>query len=130
MMDYGKTKKIIRWKSALWLDKIDLLILTCWYRLVWLDDLTCLIIICKSENTWLIRAQNFANFVRFRPHIYTRTQQSLSPVSLAAIISLFNFCSILHINWLLLTLVAPISVVCLWLKIRKKECWNSFLNFV
>ena len=49
--------KILRWKSTLWLDKIDLLIsigsyrLTCWYQPVWLDDLTCLAIICKKENT-------------------------------------------------------------------------------
>ena len=76
-------KKIIRWEalSSLQLDinqfiDSDWLILTYWYRLVWLNDLSCLTIIRKNEHPgriWLRKS----DFVRFSPHPYARTQQSL-----------------------------------------------------
>ena len=76
ILDYRKAKKyqmkLIDWYRLFnidWLADID-----------WLDDLT-LTIIRKSKTRWkdlTNRAANVADVVRFRPHTYARTKQSLS----------------------------------------------------
>ena len=87
MMDYGKIKKFSdEIRGFVWLKLID------WYRLAnidWLadtnciDDLTCWpqSVRTKTPCEDLVnKDSNFADFVRFRPHTYARTQQSLPPL--------------------------------------------------
>ena len=48
----------------------------------WFDCLTCWLKSIRRKTTCedlVNKGSNFANFVRFRPHTYTRTQQSLPP---------------------------------------------------
>ena len=94
-------QKLIGWKSTLWLDKINWLIsigkywLTRWYQLIWLDDLTCLIICVQTKTLWedmLNKSSSFADFVRFCPHTYARTQQSLPPLWAAIKLNILSKC--------------------------------------
>ena len=83
MMNYGKTKKSSDENQRVdWIKSIH------WYRLVnigWLAD---------TGSPWedlVNKNSNFADFVRFRPHTYTRTQQFLPP--LWAAINVLNLCT-------------------------------------
>ena len=120
-------KKILGWKSTPLLDKIKLLIsigsypLTCRYWLVWLDDSTCLTIIHKNETPWedlVSKGSNFADFVRFRPHTYTRTQQSLPPLWVAISIS---YRTVPSTMW---TISSEFLIFC-WLN-NSNEKWGKY----
>ena len=47
-----------------------------------LNDLTCLTIVRENKNTVNLvnKDSKFADFVKFHPHTYTRTQQFLPPL--------------------------------------------------